>query len=92
MNMRATFTIKQIFQNHWDTFLDTQHQVRPVVVTEIEKMIQCGAPANGNHLFYCHDCKRSSMLLSAVNHAFVLPAGLLIRLTGGFHLFQVYQL
>lgn len=56
--MRAKFTIKQIFQDHWDAFLDTQPQIRPVVVTEVEKMLHCGDPANGYHLYYCHDCKR----------------------------------
>jgi len=49
--------IKQIFSDHWDEFLNRfGHRVRPVVIKEVKKMLECGSFANGYAEYECEKC------------------------------------
>ncbi len=49
--------IKRIFNDHWDEFLEMfGHNVRPVVVKEVEKMLGCGLIENGYAEYECANC------------------------------------
>ena len=54
--MSAKFTIKEIFADHWDSFLLENPNVRPVVDSEVRKVIGCGDPDNGCAFYVCPDC------------------------------------
>ena len=54
--MSAKFTIKEIFADHWDSFLLENPNVRPVVNSEVRKVIGCGDPDNGCAFYVCPDC------------------------------------
>lgn len=54
--MSSKFTIKEIFADHWDAFLTTSPNVRPVVITEVEKILECGDPSKGYAFYYCEEC------------------------------------
>lgn len=50
-------SIKKIFADHWDEFLERfGHRVRPVVVKEIKKILGCGSFANGYAEYQCEKC------------------------------------
>lgn len=40
----SKFTIKEIFLDHWDSFLSIYSNVRPIVDKEVRKVIGCGDP------------------------------------------------
>ena len=52
----SKFTIKEIFLDHWDSFLSIYSNVRPVVDKEVRKVIGCGDPNNGYAFYVCPDC------------------------------------
>lgn len=56
----SEFTIKQIFQDHWDSFVETNKNItiRPVVFEEVNKVINCGNPDYGYALYVCEHCKK----------------------------------
>ena len=54
--MSAKFTIKEIFSDHWDSFLLDYPNVRPIVDKEVRKVIGCGDPKNGCAFYVCPDC------------------------------------
>lgn len=54
--MSSKFTIKEIFADHWDSFLVENPNVRSVVKTEVRKVIGCGDPNNGCAFYVCPDC------------------------------------
>lgn len=56
----SEFTIKQIFQDHWDSFVETNKNIiiRPVVFEEVNKVINCGNPNYGYALYVCEHCKK----------------------------------
>ena len=54
--MSAKFTIQEILSDHWNSFLLTNPPVRPVVITEVQRVIGCGDPALGCALYVCPDC------------------------------------
>mgnify|MGYP001025862723 FL=1 len=56
--MSAQFTIKQIFQDHWSSFLSSTPSIRPIVLDEVQKMLNCGDLKQGYALYYCHHCER----------------------------------
>ncbi len=45
----SKFKIKDIFNDHWYSFLDANPNlnIRPVVHSEVEKMMGCGSLSNG---------------------------------------------
>ena len=54
----SEFTIKQIFQDHWDSFIEENNNIiiRPVVFEEVNKIINCGNPNYGYALYICEHC------------------------------------
>lgn len=54
----SDFTIKQIFQDNWDSFVAENNDVkiRPIVFEEVNKIINCGNPNFGYALFVCEHC------------------------------------
>ena len=53
--MKSKFSIKQILQDHWSDF-SSEHNIRPVVLTEVKKTMHCGNPSNGYALYFCEHC------------------------------------
>lgn len=56
--MGSRFTIRQIFSDHWSSFTQCFHNIRPVVRTEVSRIISCGDPANGCSMYQCPKCNR----------------------------------
>jgi hypothetical protein len=56
ITLSSKFTIKQIFHDHWDDFLNNYPNVRSVVIDEVEKSMECGNPAKGYALYFCEHC------------------------------------
>ena len=56
----SEFTIKQIFNDHWDNFVirNPEFDIRQVVFDEVEKIINCGNPDYGYALYVCDHCKK----------------------------------
>ena len=54
----SKFKIKDIFADNWDAFLadNPNLNIRPVVDTEIRKMIGCGSLSNGYAVYSCAHC------------------------------------
>ena len=60
--MGTSFTIKQIFADHWSSFLSTNPNIRDVVITEVERMLGCGEPENGYAMYKCPTCGKYKFL------------------------------
>ena len=56
---KSKFKIKDIFNDHWYSFLERNPDlnIRPVVYDEVEKMMGCGSLSNGYSVFSCDNCK-----------------------------------
>ena len=54
----SDFTIKQILQDHWASFVDENKNIiiRQVVFEEVNKVINCGNPDYGYALYVCEHC------------------------------------
>ncbi len=53
------FTIKQIFSDHWDSFIKDHPNIRPVVRKEVKKMLSCGDTEKGFAFYQCKHCGAS---------------------------------
>ena len=55
---KSNFKIKDIFNDHWYSFLEDNPNlnIRPVVHEEVEKMMGCGSLSNGYALYSCEHC------------------------------------
>jgi len=51
-----SFKIKDIFADNWDSFLKLGYTIRPAVLDNIQKIINCGDPSLGHALYYCDKC------------------------------------
>ena len=58
-NTTSKFKIKDIFNDHWLSFLrdNPDINIRPVVHKEVEKMMGCGSLSNGFAVYTCDNCK-----------------------------------
>lgn len=56
----SEFTIKQIFNDHWDNFVvrNPELDIRLVVFKEVEKILTCGNPDYGCTIYVCDCCKK----------------------------------
>ena len=56
----SEYTIKQIFIDNWDSFVycNPDLDIRPVVFSEVNRMINCKNPDNGYALYYCEHCDK----------------------------------
>ncbi len=59
--IQKSFTIKEIFKEHWDSFVKSMvsqnKPIRPVIMDEVEKVIGCQDQKNGHTLYFCTNCK-----------------------------------
>lgn len=57
----SKFTIQQIFQDNWDSFLELDNNmfIRPVVFDEVNKILNCGNPDYGYALYICDHCHKT---------------------------------
>lgn len=57
-NCKSNFKIKDIFNDHWYSFLQDNPNIniRPVVYEEVEKMMGCGSLSNGYAVYTCEHC------------------------------------
>jgi len=55
---KSKFKIKDIFNDHWYSFLEDNPNlnIRPVVHEEVEKMMGCGSLSNGYAVYTCDHC------------------------------------
>ena len=55
---KSKFKIKDIFKDHWNSFLEDNPElnIRPVVYDEVEKMMNCGDLSNGYAVYTCDNC------------------------------------
>jgi len=55
---KSKFKIKDIFNDHWYSFLEDNPDltIRPVVHEEVEKMMGCGSLSNGYAVYSCKHC------------------------------------
>ncbi|RNB76433.1 IS91 family transposase, partial [Brevibacillus invocatus] len=52
-----TNILKQIFIDHWNPFVKKYgERIRPSVLKEVQKFLNCGNPKNGFKLFVCEGC------------------------------------
>ncbi len=56
---KSKFKIKDIFNDHWYSFLrdNLNLEIRPVVHNEVEKMMGCSSLSNGYAVYTCDNCK-----------------------------------
>ena len=52
----SKYTIKEIFINNWDSFIESFPNVRPAVDKEVRKMMNCQNPDLGHALYQCEHC------------------------------------
>lgn len=53
---KQSFKIKDIFADHWDNFLALDYPIRPEVIKNVNKIINCKEPSMGHALYYCDEC------------------------------------
>jgi len=51
-----SFKIKDIFVDHWDSFVAEGHPIRSAVLKNVDKVIKCGDPSMGHALYFCDHC------------------------------------
>lgn len=63
-NRKVIFTIKEIFKDWWTKFLDTYPNlnIRPVVFSNVERMLKCGSWNLGYIVFKCPTCDHEKVL------------------------------
>ena len=64
-NRKITFTIKQIFKEHWNNFLlnNPGIKIRDVVYSNVNKMLKCKTIDLGFSLFVCEHCGNEKIVL-----------------------------
>ena len=60
-NRKVTFTIKQIFKDWWNKFLNNYPNlnIRNVVFLNVERMLKCQSWDLGYAIFKCPECNRT---------------------------------
>ena len=63
-NRKVVFTIKQIFKDWWKKFLDTypNFNIRPVVFSNVDKMLKCKTWDLGFSVFTCPNCSEEKIV------------------------------
>lgn len=52
----SKYSIKQVFNDNWDSFLSTVPNIRNVVNEEVSKMLSCGDMSKGFAVYGCEHC------------------------------------
>ncbi|MGN0973250.1 MAG: transposase [Bacilli bacterium] len=62
---KVVFTIKQIFEDHWNNFLldNPNIKVRNVVYSNVNRMLKCKTTDLGFSLFVCEHCGKEKIVL-----------------------------
>lgn len=63
-NRKVNFTIKQIFKDWWEIFLNNYPNlnIRNTVFTNVEKMLKCRTWDLGFAIFSCHNCGKEKIV------------------------------
>lgn len=63
-NRKVIFTIKQIFKDWWNKFLDVNKNsnIRDVILSNVEKMLKCKTWNLGYALFKCPNCGKEKIV------------------------------
>lgn len=48
--------IKDVFKDHWSSFLLKGYTIRPAVLSNVDKIIMCGEPSMGYAIYHCNHC------------------------------------
>lgn len=64
-NRKVIFTIKQIFEDHWNNFLldNPNIKIRDVVYSNVNRMLKCKTTDLGFSLFICEHCGKEKIVL-----------------------------
>ena len=64
-NRKVIFTIKQIFEDHWNNFLldNPNIKIRNVVYSNVNRMLKCKTTDLGFSLFVCEHCGKEKIVL-----------------------------
>ena len=78
----SKFKIKDIFNDHWYSFLENNPNlnIRPVVYEEVEKMMGCGSLSNGYAVYTCNHCNNYLYVPLLVNIVFAVLVVILFAL------------
>jgi len=52
----SSFKIKDIFLDHWDSFVAQGYPIRPSVLINVDKIMKCGEPSMGHAIYSCDHC------------------------------------
>ena len=80
----SKYSIKQIFNDNWYSFLNTAPNIRSVVNEEVDKMLSCGDMSKGFAVYVCEHCGKFKVVPFRCKSRFAIPAVLnmlLIELT-----------
>ena len=66
-NRKVVFSIKQIFKDWWNKFLDTfpNFNIRDVVFSNVERMLKCKTWDLGFAIFSCPNCGKENVAVKA---------------------------
>lgn len=53
---KSSVKIKDIFLDHWDSFVANGYPIRPTVLNNVDKIIRCGEPSMGHAIYSCDHC------------------------------------
>lgn len=84
-------TIQYIFHNHWDEFCEylkdhPEITVRPVVFSEVDKMIVCGTLDMGFEVYECPTCHRHHVIAYTCKSRFCPSCGIKATKIRAFHI------
>lgn len=62
-NRKGSFTIKQIFKDWWNKFLDIYPNlnIRPIVFSNVDKVLKCKTRDLGFFVFVCPNCSKEKI-------------------------------
>ena len=77
-NCKSKFKIKDIFNDHWYSFLEDNPNlnIRPIVHEEVEKMMGCGSLSNGYVVLFLMAMLFILVIIVIIIYMFLLPVNL----------------
>ena len=67
--------IQKMLRDYYE-IIEYDLKPRPVVMENIEKVINCGDPSYGGAMYICTHCKIGNLSLSVATVVFVLPVAI----------------
>lgn len=68
--------LQRIFNDHWNTVVDSGITIRDTVFDNVQKMLHCGDYNYGYALYICEHCGRFTHVPFVANPAFAPLAGI----------------